>query len=195
MWYNLRARNWIFTGVVITFLFLFVIVSKYAQKKGKSATLTSTTMSLAITSPAFKINGVIPTHFTCDGENISPELNFKNIPTGTQSLALVMEDPDVPKSIRPDGMWNHWIVWNMPKDTNGIKEGELPPGIVGLGTSGKASYMGPCPPDREHRYIFTLYALDNILSLPKNSTKEELIQSLNSHIIERAQLLGRYNRN
>lgn len=147
-------------------------------------------MSLTISSPSFSQNGTIPVRFTCDGKNISPELNFKNIPTRTQSLALTMEDPDAPR-----GVWNHWIIWNMSKDTAGIKEGELPAGTIGIGTSGKASYEGPCPPDREHRYIFTLYALDSILSLPKNSTKEELIQSLNSHIIEQAQLLGRYNRN
>lgn len=147
-------------------------------------------MSLTIKSPAFEMNGMIPARFTCDGENISPKLNFSNIPEGTQSLALTMEDPDA-----PSGTWDHWVVWNIKKDAIGINEGELPSGIVGLGTNGKASYMGPCPPDREHRYIFTLYALDNILNLTKNSTKEELLQELAPHIIEKTILVGRYNRN
>lgn len=130
-------------------------------------------MSLTLTSPEFKMNGAIPARFTCDGENISPKLNFSNIPNGVQSLALTMEDFDA-----PNGTWDHWVIWNIPKDTAGLKEGELPQGIVGPGTNGKASYMGPCPPDREHRYSFTLFALDSILDLPKSSTKEELLKAL-----------------
>jgi Raf kinase inhibitor-like YbhB/YbcL family protein len=106
-----------------------------------------------------------------------------------------MEDPDVPHSIRPDGMWNHWVVWNIPPNTTGIKEGEKPQGVVGIGTSGQDSYVGPCPPDREHRYIFTLYALDSILNLPNDSTKEELLHALTLHLIEKATLIGHYNRN
>lgn len=152
-------------------------------------------MTLTITSPAIEMNGAIPTRFTCDGKNISPELIFSNIPASTQSLALTMEDPDVPHSIRADGMWNHWIVWNMPPTTTHIEEGAIPPGIVGMNTSGKIAYGGPCPPDREHRYIFTLYALDTMLSFPKGSAKEELLQSLAYHLIEKATLIGRYNRN
>lgn len=153
-------------------------------------------MPLTITSPAFQMNSVIPTLFTCDGKNISPELNFSNIPEGTQSLALTMEDPDVPKTVRADGMWNHWIMWNIPPQITQIKEGEtpLPPSIVGVGTSGKRAYAGPCPPDREHRYIFTLYALNATLPLPESSTKENLLKALTLHIIEKATLVGRYNR-
>lgn len=151
-------------------------------------------MSLTLTSPAFEMNGTIPALYTCDGKGISPELIFSNIPEGTLGLALTMEDPDVPKSVRADGMWNHWIVWNMSPTTIRIGEGGIPPGIVGKNTGGKAAYGGPCPPDREHRYIFTLYALDAILSLPQGSTKEELLQALSGHIIEQTQLIGRYNR-
>lgn len=152
-------------------------------------------MPLTISSPAFKMNGVIPALFTCDGKNISPELFFSNVPAGTQSLALTMEDPDVPKSIRTDGMWNHWVVWNIPSTTTSLKEGATPPGVLGMGTNRKASYLGPCPPDREHRYIFTLFALDSLISLPPGSTKEQLLQALAPHIIEKAELIGRYNRN
>lgn len=152
-------------------------------------------MSLTIISPAFKMNGMIPSRFTCDGKNISPELIFSNIPIGTRSLALTMEDPDVPKNVRADGMWNHWIVWNIPPETTRIEEGFIPPGVVGINTNGNIAYGGPCPPDREHRYVFTLYALDALLSLPQGSTKEELLQELHPHIIEQTQLVGRYNRN
>lgn len=157
---------------------------------------TSKTMPLTITSPSFQMNSAIPALFTCDGKNISPELDFSNIPTGTRSLAFTMEDPDVPKSVRADGMWNHWIVWNMSPQTIQVKEGEmLPlPSIVGINTNGKRAYAGPCPPDREHRYIFTLYALTTILSLPNDSTKEDLLKALAPHVIEKAILIGRYNR-
>lgn len=151
-------------------------------------------MPLTITSPSFQMNSTIPALFTCDGKNISPELNFSSIPDGTQSFALIMEDPDVPKTIRADGMWNHWIVWNIPPQTTRIEERKTPPGIVGINTSGKMEYTGPCPPDREHRYIFTLYALNAMLSLPKNSTKEELLKTITPHTIEKATLIGRYDR-
>ena len=153
------------------------------------------TMPLTISSPAFEMNGIIPAIFTCDGKNISPKLIFSNIPSGTQSLALTMEDPDVPKNIRVDGMWNHWVVWNIPTETTQFEEGKTPPGVLGAGTNKKVSYIGPCPPDREHRYIFTLYALDALISLQQGSTKEELLQALAPHIVEKAVLLGTYNRN
>jgi len=153
------------------------------------------TMPLSITSTAFTANGTIPARFTCDGKNISPELIFANIPANTQSLALTLEDPDVPHAIRADGMWDHWVVWNMPPTTPRLEEGAAPPGILGKGTNGKASYLGPCPPDREHRYFFTLYALDAMLSLPHGATKEELLQALAPHLIEKATLIGHYDRN
>lgn len=171
-------------GAIGYFFFTKIIVNKPSQQ----------IMSLIITSPAFKMNGEIPARFTCDGENISPELILSNIPEGTQSLALTMEDPDVPKSIRVDGMWNHWVVWNMPPTTTLISEGAVPQGVTGANTSGKNAYMGPCPPDREHRYIFTLYALDTNLDIPKGSSKEDLLSVIKSHIIEQSQLIGRYNR-
>lgn len=151
-------------------------------------------MPLSITSTAFSANGTIPARFTCDGNGISPELVFSNVPEGAQSLALTMEDPDVPLSARADGMWNHWVVWNMPSTTPGIAEGAVPPGVVGINTSGTIAYASPCPPDREHRYIFTLYALDAELPLSQGSTKEELLNALASHIIEKATLIGRYDR-
>jgi len=150
-------------------------------------------MPLSITSPSFEMNGAIPARFTCDGENISPELIFSNIPSAAKSLALIMEDPDVPITIKPDGMWNHWVVWNMLPAVTGIGEGSDAPGIVGINSRGNNKYGGPCPPDREHRYIFTLYALDSVLDLPHNSAKDELLVALDSHVIEQAKLIGTYN--
>ncbi len=156
---------------------------------------TPTLVPFSITSPAFSMNESIPVRFTCDGENISPELVISGTPERTQSLVLTLEDPDVPKNIRADGMWDHWIIWNIPPNTTRLKESAVPPGILGTGTNGKTSYLGPCPPDREHRYIFTLYALDTSISLPKGSKKEQLLRAMDSHIIKQTNLIGHYNRN
>lgn len=181
-------RVWI---LVITTILVIAIIAWYVLPRQS----VQQSMKLTITSPAFSHNGTIPALYTCDGKNISPELIFSEVPANAKSLALTMEDPDVPRTIRPDGMWNHWVVWNVPTNTHGIGEGKVPPGIVGANSRGLSAYGGPCPPDREHRYIFTLYALDLMLSLPPGSTKEELLQTLAPHIIEKAQLIGRYNRN
>ncbi len=137
---------------------------------------------------------MIPVKYTCDGANISPPLIFENIPTQAQTLALVMDDPDVPESIRPDKMWDHWVVFNIPPTTTEIPEGQEPNGVAGRGTAGNQEYNGPCPPDREHRYFFKVYALDTVLDLPSGSSKQELEESMAGHIIESAQLMGRYDR-
>jgi len=149
---------------------------------------------MKIESSAFQSNKKIPSLYTCDGEDISPELIFSDVPKDAQSLVLVVEDPDVPKIIREDGMWNHWLVWNMSPNLDGIGEGEIPQGIVGKNTKGDFRYGGPCPPDKEHRYFFKLYALDIILDLSENASKEKLQRVLGGHIIEEAELIGLYNR-
>jgi hypothetical protein len=103
-----------------------------------------------------------------------------------------MEDPDVPKELRDDGLWIHWIVYNMAPDCKGILEHSSPPGDHGKGTNGRTAYMGPAPPDREHRYFFTLYALDIATDWDKGLTKEEVVSAMEGHILEKAQLMGKY---
>lgn len=147
-----------------------------------------------LTSPAFENNGSIPKKYTGQGENINPPLLFSDIPDGTQSLVLLMDDPDVPKSIRPDGMWDHWVVFNIPPRTLNIEADSTPPGIVGLSTRGVNQYGGPNPPDREHRYFFKLYALDVMLDLESDSTKTDVEQAMQGHIIDKVELMGRYER-
>lgn len=149
-------------------------------------------MTLTISSPAFSSDELIPAHFTCDGENISPELVFANIPKGTQSLALTMEDPDTQR-LGLGGVWDHWVVWDMPPTILGLGEGADPSGILGSNTAGKVGYMGPCPPEgREHHYVFTLYALDSMVGLYAGATKKELLNKISGHVIEQVQLVGRY---
>ena len=149
---------------------------------------------MKIISSAFEHNSPIPSLYTCDGENINPPLEFLDVPENTVSLALIMEDPDVPKHLRTDGMWNHWVVWNMPSSTKGIEKNTTAPGITGLSTSGVNAYGGPCPPDKEHRYYFKLFALDIEPELLPQSTKTDFEKSMKGHIIEEAHLIGTYNR-
>lgn len=147
-----------------------------------------------ITSPVFDQTELIPSLYTCDGEDISPPLQFSNVPPGAKSLVLIMEDPDVPKTLRADGRWDHWVVCNIPPTTTEIPEGEEPSGVPGAGTSGSTHYQGPCPPDREHRYFFKLYALDVILNLSTGVSKKDVEQAMRGHILAQAELVGRYER-
>lgn len=150
---------------------------------------------MKLESSAFKHEGAIPSKYTCDGENISPPLKISDATEGAKSLVLIMDDPDVPKSIRPDGMWDHWLVWNIPPETTEILEGQEPQGTIGKNTGGKFGYQGPCPPDREHRYFFKLYALGTTLDLsPATTTKKDLEAAMEGHILDQAELMGRYNR-
>jgi len=149
---------------------------------------------MKLTSPAFEHEGLIPSKYTCDGENISPPLCIEYVAEGAVTLVLLMDDPDVPKNIRPDGMWDHWVLYNVSMSTSDISEGLVPQGLQGINTSGDQKYGGPCPPDREHRYYFKLYALDAELDLPAGASKTVVEEAMQSHIIEEATLMGSYDR-
>ncbi len=149
---------------------------------------------MKLTSKAFEHEGMIPSVYTCDGKNISPPLTVSDVPPEAKSLVLLMDDPDVPKKLRKDGMWDHWVVFDMPVDIGEIPEGMEPPGVPGKGTGGNTGYYGPCPPDREHRYFFRLYALDDELDLPEGSDKKTVENALADHVIEKCVLMGRYER-
>lgn len=149
---------------------------------------------MRLRSSAFEANGSIPSQYTCDGSNTSPPLTISGVPPAAASLVLIMDDPDVPATIRPDGVWDHWIVFNMPPDTTDIPPALEPAGTPGTGTSGATGYHGPCPPDREHRYMFKLYALDATLDLPAGATKADIETAMAGHIIAQTELIGRYQR-
>ena len=149
---------------------------------------------MKLESSVFEHEGAIPAKYTCDGENISPPLKISDVPEGTKSFFLNMDDPDVPKSIRPDGLWNHWLVWDIPPETTEITEGQEPQGVIGKNTGGKFGYQGPCPPDREHRYWFELWALSAPLNLPPETSKEEVEEAITGLVLAKAELMGRYNR-
>ena len=149
---------------------------------------------MQLTSSAFTEGGKIPSKYTCEGLNINPELNFSNVPLHAKTLALILDDPDVPEYVRKERMFDHWVVFNIPPRTTRIPENSQPAGVPGKNTSGGLNYTGPCPPDREHRYFFKLYALDKELDLPKGSTKSEVEKAMKGHVLSEAQLMGRYEK-
>ncbi|MFZ0564961.1 MAG: YbhB/YbcL family Raf kinase inhibitor-like protein, partial [Chlamydiales bacterium] len=138
---------------------------------------------MQLKSPVFEKGSTIPRKYTCQGIDVSPPLEIADVPAEAKSLALIMDDPDVPESVRKDGMWVHWVVYNIEPSIKGIEEGTQSLGTFGKNTGNQNRYMGPCPPDREHRYFFKLYALDTSLSLGSGATKEELLKAMEGHII------------
>ncbi|HEU0080588.1 MAG TPA: YbhB/YbcL family Raf kinase inhibitor-like protein [Candidatus Paceibacterota bacterium] len=153
-----------------------------------------------ITSPAFVPGGSIPPQYTCDatdGVGSHVPLDFQGVPAEAKSLVLIMEDPDVPRDRMPEGVFDHWVVFNIPPKTAGVKEKEIEsalPGTYGNNSAGQAAYAGPCPPDRQHRYFFRLYALDTQLALKKGATKKEVQEAMEGHIVAEAELVGVYER-
>lgn len=176
---------------------LYLAFYEKAEAPTVDTSLIPESMSLSLTSPAFEANGLIPSKYTCDGENVSPELHIEHVPEGTESLILVMDDPDIPDSVkeaRGIEKFDHWAVYNIPNDTTTIKEGAS----IGTGAQnsrGTFVYTGPCPPDREHRYVFRLYAVSGTLNFIKAPTLDEVEVAAKGMIIESATLIGRYDRN
>jgi Raf kinase inhibitor-like YbhB/YbcL family protein len=153
--------------------------------------------TLKITSSAFEDGFSIPSKYTCDGKSINPPLQISNVPESAKSLTLIMYDPDIPDSAKQAlgvDIFVHWIKWNLLATTTEIKEGQEPAGVSGKGGSGKLTYVGPCPPDKEHRYFFQIYALDSMLNLPEGSSKENLEKAMEGHIIAWGELIGKYNK-
>jgi len=145
---------------------------------------------LKIASPAFADRGNIPAKYTCDGSDVNPPLTIQNVPAGTKSLALIMDDPDA-----PSGMWVHWLVWNINPATREIAENTVSrESISGKNDWHRNSYGGPCPPSGTHRYFIKLYALDATLALSGASTKSDLEKAMEGHILAEAQLLGLYKK-
>lgn len=146
-----------------------------------------------LSSPAFEESGVIPDRFSCKGEDISPELNWGDPPVGTQSFALVFDDP-VPG-------WVHWVVYNIPAEARALQEGVEDGPIIqesmmhGANSWGTMDYRGPCPPQGStHHYVFTLYAIDIFLDLEPGADKRDLLAAMNGHIVEQAQLTADFTR-
>lgn len=147
---------------------------------------------LTITTAAFNNNGPIPENYTCDGQEDSPALVFSNIPANAKSLVLLCSDPDA-----PTGSWYHWAIYNMDPKTTELKMNEKPSsGVLAKNSYGKTQYSGPCPPKGSipHHYIFTLYALDNVLSFPSTPDAQIVEKAIKNHVIQSTKLVGIYKR-
>ena len=210
------ARRVIIIASIVLALAIFIWrVPLRPEPAGRDGQVISTTMTLS--SPAFEHNGKIPKKYTCDGENINPELRIKDVPPNAKSLALIMDDPDA-----PGGTFTHWVLWNIPvfayppsppesgKVPRGplrvplhseVYENSVPGGsIQGITSFGDTVYDGPCPPRGAHRYFFRLYALDTVLNIlqvpdiPAGVSRSELEHNIKNHILDQAELIGIYER-
>ena len=153
-------------------------------------------MAFALHTNAFPANGEIPTQYTCSGADISPQLAWTEIPAGTQSLALIVDDPDAPR-----GTFTHWVLYNLAPQTTELQEelpktGQLPGGALqGQNDFRRVGYSGPCPPPgKPHHYFFKLYALDRQLNLKPGATKNEVEGAMKGHILSEARLMGSFRR-
>ena len=145
--------------------------------------------SISITSPAFQAGGDIPAKFTCNGTNVSPELQITGVPNDAKSLVLIVDDPDAPR-----GLFTHWIVWNIDPKTTRFAENSPPAGgVQGTNDFGKTKYGGPCPPSGTHRYFFKIFALDTKLGLKPSARTTDLDTAMSGHVLAQGELMARYS--
>ncbi len=182
-------NRWNFLLMIVFFLFTATFLNAREEVK----------KDMRLTSPYFEENGEIPKKYTCDGKDISPALEWSDVPAGTKSLALIVDDPDAPDPANPRMTWVHWVLYNIPVTADSfaenIGEKDLPEGALsGLNDWKRTGYGGPCPPVGRHRYFHKLYALDIILPDLKRPTKAKLEKAMKGHIISKAELVGTYQR-
>jgi Raf kinase inhibitor-like YbhB/YbcL family protein len=156
-------------------------------------------MALKLASSAFGHNGAIPRRYTCQGEDVSVPLEWSGAPAATKSFVLIVDDPDAPDPKAPRMTWVHWVLYNLPPAATALREGvkadELPKGTLeGLNDWKRTGYGGPCPPIGRHRYFHKLYALDTVLPAMESPTKTDLEQAMKGHLLEKAELIGTYQK-
>ncbi len=178
----MKINNFLLIIFVSTIL---VFVSLFAKTKMEK---------IKVLSSAFEHNGIIPAKYTCDGENISPDLKWENYPQNTKSFVIIADDPDAPM-----GTWVHWVVYNIPAKITHLKEAfpkkEVFENITqGITDFRKIGYGGPCPPSGTHRYFFKIYALDIDLNEKPGLTKDKILKIIEGHIIGYGELIGKYKR-
>jgi Raf kinase inhibitor-like YbhB/YbcL family protein len=156
-------------------------------------------MTLTLKSSVFDNGGVIPSRYTCEGEDISPPLAWTGVPETARSLVLIIDDPDAPDPKAPKMIWVHWVLYNISPDVSDLPEdivpAKLPPGIVeGLNDWNRIGYGGPCPPIGRHRYFHKLYALDTVLEGMNTPTKAKVEAAMKGHVIAQTELMGTYQK-
>jgi hypothetical protein len=195
----MRRRTAIFLIPIVALISL-AILTGCIEEEGAPSTPTPVPTSTPLTptpsplgigmhvsSPDFEPGALIPKKCTCDGADINPTLIIEKIPAETKSLALIVDDPDAPL-----GTWVHWVVYNIPVVSR-IEENSIP-GTQGINDFNRKEYGGPCPPSGTHRYFFKIYALDTELALGEEVDKNALEEAMQGHILDKAELIGRYTR-
>lgn len=177
-------KNILIPVLIVIFLVAYIIL------KNQKNNVTSVKESNMKLTTVFENNTNIPSKYTCDGENIVPELNISEIPPNAKELVLIVDDPDA-----PGGTFVHWILFNISTSTRLINAKSIPEGSKqGLNDFGKIHWGGPCPPSGTHRYFFKLYAVDKDIDLPEGATKTQVEKEIQGHIIEKSEIFGLYKR-
>ena len=180
--------------LIFLFAFMFLTISLFYTIP-ENSNREAKAMDLEVRSSAFKYGGYIPSRYTCDGENISPQLSWSKGPSGTKSYAIIADDPDAPM-----GTWVHWVIYNIPDNVTSLPEAlsnakRLDFGAYqGKNDFKKIGYGGPCPPGGTHRYYFKVYALDTVLDSGPGLTKRQLLKAMEGHILAKGELMGKYSR-
>ncbi len=185
-------------GLVLGLLVLLDVAcqEKAKTRSGGKAREGQIMQKIELTSPAFSHGSFIPAKYTCDGQDVSPELTWVGVPEGTRTLALICDDPDAPV-----GTWVHWVLFNIPPDLKSLPEAVpalervLGTAVHGVNDFGRLGYGGPCPPrGSAHRYFFKLYALDTKLDLPPGASKRQVLAAAEGHVLGQGELMGKYQR-
>lgn len=190
-------NRWCCAKVLVACVLVFVLGACTASRPSPTPTQPADrppVPTFVLLSPAFEEGGTIPARYTCDGEDVSPELRWEGAPAETRSFALIMDDPDA-----PGGTFTHWVLFDIPANRTSLPEGVRPDevGVSGRNSFGRTGYGGPCPPPGHgpHRYFFTLYALDiETLGLSAGAPRAEVEASMQGHVIGQASYMGRYER-
>lgn len=189
--------RWVWAAILgIVLICISVVAANTGMLSGDKEKIV---MSMKILSPSFMHEREIPARHTCDGLNTSPPILWTDMPPGTKSLALIVDDPDAPDPSAPKMTWVHWLLYNIPVSATGLTEGvaanQLPAvTLQGVNDWHSTGYGGPCPPIGRHRYFFKLYALDCVLPDLKKPTKAALEKAMQGHVLDQASLLGLYQR-
>ncbi len=185
---HLTRRIALAIGLIVTLVTFGIIFRETTDKKRLPVEANIKNDNFTLASPVFSNNEPFPVMYTCKGQDTRPPLSIERPPAGTQSFALIMQDPDA-----VSGSWVHWTIWNIDPIISNLDEKTLPEGSVeGITSLGKTGYSGPCPPANTgvHRYVFELYALDTVLNLASDANSEQLQEAIQGHILAQSRLTG-----
>jgi Raf kinase inhibitor-like YbhB/YbcL family protein len=182
--------------LLIIFLLLVIISGCIAGEKKETIEEVNTMQTISITTEAFLSGEYIPSKYSCDSDDISPQLSWKGVPTDANSIVLIMDDPDA-----PSGTFVHWVLFNIPPGMQHLPEGIPSDNILGDGSRhgmtdfGRTGYGGPCPPrGKPHRYFFRVYALDTKLDIPAGASRKQVDNAMKGHVLAHGELIGKFGR-